>query len=579
MFRLVISCDDRVRRVPLTGATSTIGAAADNDVVVACVGVSRHHATLTRSGDTLVVRDVGSRNGLLVQGRRLDRIELSPGDGVQLGRAFVQLERISTSDADLALRIGRQSSTHEPPGKTESRADLTGSEAARAMQWLREAEDAEDGIGGGRRRELLSRARGIVHADAIVLCRLTRQGDLAFEEIDGELPSESAAAELAAMMRDPGDVLPLTAITRTGWTVVPLGSGRAMAVQSSVGSSRIDWHPFIEFVALRLFADRRRERKASSGIVNLIFPDRYIPGTSAAMRRLHEQLLGASRTRAHVLLRGENGTGKEFVAEILHASGSTAKGPFRAINCAAIPAELLEAELFGVRHRVATGVDPRPGLFIEANHGTVFLDEIGDLPLTLQPKLLRVLQEREVQPLGTSKPVKIDVRIIASTNRDLEQMLREHRFRDDLYYRLRGLEFTVPPLRERREDIPAIATELLSRIAESHHKRIEGVSRKALAQLTSYHWPGNVREMENVLERAISRCPSGGTLEAKHFDDLSAAPATPAPSSLQSNLATTERETILSALRRTDGNKSEAARLLGITRAGLYLKLKRHKID
>jgi two-component system response regulator HydG len=188
-------------------------------------------------------------------------------------------------------------------------------------------------------------------------------------------------------------------------------------------------------------------------------------------------------------------------------------------------------------------------------------------------------QEREIQPLGTSKPVKIDVRIISSTNRNLEQMLRDGTFREDLYYRLRGLEFTVPSLRERREDIPAFATELISRIAESHHKRIEGVSRKALAQLMSYPWPGNVRELENVLERAIARCPSGGTLESTYFDDLSAAPASRPASSLQSSLTTTERETILAALRRTDGNKSEAARLLGVTRAGLYLKLKRHKID
>jgi two-component system response regulator HydG len=415
-------------------------------------------------------------------------------------------------------------------------------------------------------------------ASAIVLCRIASSGSLAFDEINGDLPSEAATSELTAIVRTLRDAAPLQAINVGTWIVVPIDNRRVVAAETFEGS-RGDWRAFLEFVALRLFADRTERRKSGSLAGDLIFPERYIAGTSSAMRRLHEHLLGAARTRAHVLLRGENGTGKELVAEILHASGSTAKGPFRAINCAAIPADLIEAELFGVRQRVATGVDPRPGLFVEANHGTVFLDEIADLPLTLQPKLLRVLQEREIQPLGASKPVKIDVRIISSTNRNLEQMLRDGTFREDLYYRLRGLEFTVPALRERREDIPAFATELIARTAESHHKRIEGVSRKALAQLMSYPWPGNVRELENVLERAIARCTNGGTLESTYFDDLIASSSPRPTSSLQSNLATTERETILAALRRTDGNKSEAARLLGITRAGLYLKLKRHKID
>jgi DNA-binding NtrC family response regulator len=578
VLRLVISHDDRVRRVPITSATNTIGAAADNDVVIVCTGVSRHHATMKHNGETLTIDDAGSKNGLFVGGQRLDRVELSPGDSVQLGRALMKLERVSSSDAELSLRIHAAPASNVSSRRNTDSMEAGSNETARALQWLRDAETFDGSISGAKRRELLSRAREVMSARSIILCRVTSSGSLAFEEISGDLPSDPATSELTAAVRKLRDAPPLQAMTAGAWMVVPIENRRVVAAEIVPGA-RGDWRAFLEFVALRLFADRGERRKSGSVAGDLVFPDRYISGTSPAMRRLHEQLLGAARTRAHVLLRGENGTGKELVAEILHASGSTAKGPFRAINCAAIPAELLEAELFGVRHRVATGVDPRPGLFVEANHGTVFLDEIADLPLSLQPKLLRVLQEREIQPLGTSKPVKIDVRIISSTNRNLEQMLRDGTFREDLYYRLRGLEFTVPSLRERREDIPAFATELISRIADSHHKRIEGVSRKALSQLMSYPWPGNVRELENVLERAIARCASGGTLESTHFDDL-VAPASARPaSSLQSNLATTERETILAALRRTDGNKSEAARLLGITRAGLYLKLKRHKID
>jgi DNA-binding NtrC family response regulator len=578
VLRLVITHDDRVRRVPITSATHTVGAAADNDVVIACTGVSRHHATLKHKGETLIIKDAGSKNGLLVGGRRVDSVELSPGDAVQLGRALMKLERVSASDAELSLRIHAESTSHGSSRRNTDSMEAGSNETARALQWLRDAESFDGSISGAKRRDLLARAREVMSARAIVLCRIASSGSIAFEEISGDLPSDAAASELTAAVGKFRGAPPFQAISAGDWIVVPIDDRRAVAAEI-VHGSRGDWRAFLEFVTLRLFADRADRRKSGSVTGDLVYPDRYIAGTSSAMRRLHEQLLGAARTRAHVLLRGENGTGKELVAEILHASGSTAKGPFRAINCAAIPAELIEAELFGVRQRVATGVDPRAGLFVEANHGTVFLDEIGDLPLSLQPKLLRVLQEREIQPLGTSKPVKIDVRIISSTNRNLEQMLRDRTFREDLYYRLRGLEFTVPSLRERREDIPAFATEFISRIAESHHKRIEGVSRKALAQLMSYAWPGNVRELENVLERAIARCPSGGTLESTYFDDLVSAPSPRPASSLQSNLAITERETILTALRRTDGNKSEAARLLGITRAGLYLKLRRHKID
>jgi DNA-binding NtrC family response regulator len=578
VLRLVISHDDRVRRVPITSLTNTVGSEADNDVVIACTGVSRHHATLKQNGETVIVNDAGSKNGLFVAGRRMDRVELSPGDSVQLGRALMKLERVATSDAELSLRIHPRTGSHGSARRNTDSIEAGSNETAQALQWLRDVETVDGSINAAERRKLLARAREVMSAGAIVLCRMASSGSLAFDEISGDLPSEDVTSELTAFVRKLRDAAPLHAVNAGAWIVVLIGNRRVVAAEILPGS-RGDWRAFLEFVALRLFAGRTDRRKSGNISDDLVLPDRYIAGTSSAMRRLHEQLRGAARTRAHVLLRGENGTGKELVAEILHASGSTAKGPFRAINCAAIPAELIEAELFGVRQRVATGVDPRPGLFVEANHGTVFLDEIGDLPLSLQPKLLRVLQEREVQPLGTSKPVKIDVRIIASTNRNLEQMVREGTFREDLYYRLRGLEFTVPSLRERREDIPAFATELVARIAESHHKRIEGVSRKALSHLMTYAWPGNVRELENVLERAIARCPNGGTLESTYFDDLAAAPASRSASSLQSNLAATERDTILAALRRTDGNKSEAARLLGITRAGLYLKLKRHKID
>jgi transcriptional regulator with PAS, ATPase and Fis domain len=283
----------------------------------------------------------------------------------------------------------------------------------------------------------------------------------------------------------------------------------------------------------------------------------------------------------------------------VHASGPNASGPFVAINCAAIPSELLESELFGVHGRVATGVDPRPGLFIQADGGSIFLDQIGELAEPLQAKLLRVLQEREVLPLGASGPRKIDVRVIASSNRDLLQRTEESRFRADLYYRLRGLQFHIPPLRERREDIPALVLAFVTRASEAHHRRVQGVSRKALQLLMEHDWPGNVRELQSEVERAVLVCHRGGTLQAEQFgsvkwavDRKSAAPSgADKPSAtlpmavprhddgtLPERIDALERKAIKDTLRAARGNKSLAARMLGITRNGLAIKMKRLNI-
>jgi transcriptional regulator with PAS, ATPase and Fis domain len=335
-------------------------------------------------------------------------------------------------------------------------------------------------------------------------------------------------------------------------------------------------------------------------------PDAMIEGSSTAMRELMGQLRATVHSTLDVLLLGETGTGKELFARMVHASGPKREGPFVAINCAAIPSELLEAELFGVVGRVATGVDPRPGRFTQAGGGSIFLDEVGELPERLQAKLLRVLQEREVLPIGSSRPRKIDVRVISASNRDLARLVQERGFRADLYYRLRGLEFHIPPLRERREDLPELILTFASRASRKYRKRVQGVSRRALTQLMEYSWPGNVRELETEVERAVLLCPAGGTLESEHFGSIrweeerqrsgsSGEIAVAAPASLGSSSEGTdagaqaepdrrplkervdelERAAIAEALATTGGNKTRAAELLGITRNGLSLKMKR----
>jgi transcriptional regulator with PAS, ATPase and Fis domain len=298
-----------------------------------------------------------------------------------------------------------------------------------------------------------------------------------------------------------------------------------------------------------------------------------------------------ARSDLSVLLTGETGTGKEMFARLIHDSSSRAAGPFIAINCAAIPAELLEYELFGIGGRVATGVDAREGFFVQAHGGTLFLDEIGDLPERLQPKLLRALQEREVLAVGGSAPRKVDVRAVAASNRDLERLVKEGLFRADLFYRLRGIELRLPPLRERREDLPALLLAFAARAAAKYGKRVRGVSRRALSTLLSHDWPGNVRELESLIERAVLLCPDGGTLQREHLGIVetdhaepiqTALPvALPGPEeeTLQAQVDAVEREAILRALAAAKGNKSKAARLLGITRNGLALKMERLRIN
>ena len=262
-------------------------------------------------------------------------------------------------------------------------------------------------------------------------------------------------------------------------------------------------------------------------------------------------------------------------------------------------AELLEADLFGVEARVATGVDPRPGLFAKAEGGTLVLDEIGDMAERLQAKLLRVLQEREVLSVGAHHPRKIKVRVISASNQNLAQRVEAGTFRADLYYRLRGLQFHLPPLRERKDDLPALVLAFAHEAANRYDKEIHGVSRKALDLLTAYAWPGNVRELKNEVGRAVLLAKAGGHLESEHFGPVryavehATAPAQhaetptspvsastdsqidPAPRALHGRLDAVERQAISEALLLSQGNKSKAAQILGITRNGLALKMKR----
>jgi transcriptional regulator with PAS, ATPase and Fis domain len=452
---------------------------------------------------------------------------------------------------------------------------------------------------GQQRARLIEECRRTVGASSVALCRVSRNGELTIIHLAGQSPDAAAieaiiaCASTRSRSRQPFSILR----RRESSDLALVGSGSNI-VSAILPAGAEPWaEHVIQFVAERLVHSAIKPsasgRLSTLTASSLVLPSEMVVGTSVAMRELLQQMSATVSSGIDVLLSGETGTGKELLAHIVHNSCPTRSGPFVAINCAAIPGELLEAELFGVERRVATGVDPRTGLFIEADRGSIFLDEIAELPDRLQAKLLRVLQEREVLAVGASRPRRISVRIISASNQDLSRLVTEGRFRADLYYRLRGLEFHLPPLRDRAEDIPAMALEFLVRTAEEYGRDIAGMSNTAIEFLQQYTWPGNIRELQTEIRRAVLVCPNGQSLQKEHFGFLTRTVVRDIPRMieppegdgkvtgqtaavlLRERLAAIERIEIDSAMRNAGGNRSHAARLLGITRNGLAHKLRR----
>jgi DNA-binding NtrC family response regulator len=304
------------------------------------------------------------------------------------------------------------------------------------------------------------------------------------------------------------------------------------------------------------------------------------PNVVARSPKMQEVLATVERvapTNSTVLLGGESGVGKDLIARAIHEKSRRASGPFLKINSTAIPENLLESELFGFEKGAFTGaVASKPGKFELADKGTLFLDEIGDVPPATQVKLLRVLQEREFERLGGTKTVKVDVRLIAATNRDLRQALEQGTFREDLYYRLNVVPIDIAPLRERREDIPDLVNLFISRFAGESGKVIEGITPQAMQILVNYHWPGNVRELQNIVERACA-LSKGAQLDPGdiHIDQRPSKGGNGAPGFLPDGMTLEqwEDEMVQEALKRANGNKSQAARLLGLSRNALRYRL------
>jgi transcriptional regulator with GAF, ATPase, and Fis domain len=323
-----------------------------------------------------------------------------------------------------------------------------------------------------------------------------------------------------------------------------------------------------------LYRERARQQR---------FPE--IIGTAVAMAKVFTLLENAIASPVTVLLQGETGTGKELLARAIHAYGARKDRPFVTVNCGALPETLIESELFGHAKGAFTGaLRDQAGLFETAHGGTIFLDEIGETTPAMQVKLLRVLQEGEIRRVGETRPRRVDVRVITATNKDLAHEVEHKRFRHDLYYRLSVFPITVPPLRDRREDIPILVAHFLRRSSQKLDKPMPGLTPEAMAPLSQYHWPGNVRELENEIERAVVLAPAGATITPTHLSErLLASRALrvaipPEAGALQQARLAFEREYIAAVLRQQQGNATQAAKVLGLSRQMLQRKIKAYQL-
>jgi Nif-specific regulatory protein len=351
-----------------------------------------------------------------------------------------------------------------------------------------------------------------------------------------------------------------------------------LGVVGSMIAQAVKVHRLIEADRQRLLDENthlREELKERYDFSNLV-------GTSGPMRQVYEQVAQVARASTTVLLRGESGTGKELIAHAIHYNSSRAKKPFVKVSCAALPQDLIESELFGYEKGAFTGAYmTKKGRFEAADGGTLFLDEVGELNLATQVKLLRVLQEREFERLGSTTTVRVNLRLVAATNKDLEQAIAAGEFREDLYYRLNVFSLFVPPLRERKPDVLLLADHFLEKFSREHGKNVRRISTPAIDMLMSYHWPGNVRELSNVIERAVVVC-DGNSVHAHHLPptlQTAEASDTSIKLSLEDMVAAVEKDALQDALKSTRGSRAKAARLLRTTERIFNYKVRKYAID
>ena len=629
------TAEQRVHRV--TGATLTIGRSPASTVVLTDYHLSGDHAQITQIGDHYVFRDLRSTNGSAVEraGRRIPidasarwELALADGDMLLLGNRNDPV-RISVRigdevDDDAGDRVIASRSIMDLPQVTEQ-LDGEPAEALRVYKALQPL---------GARLEPAEVIDAIVAATFQLLPRATHVAVLLRNEHDKDRfalavsrqrdntptpgpnapdPVRASRAVLRRVLADRAAVLTANAQEELSTSESIMGGQilSMMAMPLWRGEDIIGLVQADNRASTNMFTDRDLEvalllgSQAALALDNATLVARLrvaeekargenvylkrratpikfdnIIGDSPAMKSVFNQLEKVIDTRATVCIEGETGTGKELIASAIHYQSGRKDKMFVAQNCAALPENLLESELFGHKRGAFTSADSdKKGLFEIADGGTLFLDEMGEMPLTLQAKLLRVLQENTIRPVGATSEKQVDVRIICATNRDLAAEVEKGRFRQDLYYRLMVFPIKLPPLRERREDISQLASHFLKRYAEEYRVELPGFTPDALDALTSYGWPGNIRELENEIQRIVIQAESGHWIEVTDLSprlrkiEGTVTRIAPKQGTLKEMMEQVERWLIAEALRDHGNNKTKTAATLGITREGLHKKL------
>lgn len=573
-----------------------VGSSTESDVFLPVRGVSREHALIVVTPEGLSVEDRGSKNGTLVDGEPIERHSLSRGSRVEFGPVGFEVDEVEADDFELAVVVdlGPRDPDSEAAGSQPSVETASlGRASSRpvAEVWLQVATSFFDRLftdSGVDPRGALFYLIESLGADGGCLLEWNREGDPLVLASRGRVGVPPPPA-----YQDRSD----------SFQTSPEVTFAYLDRQRSASPGLVVWGDFPGrseserlFRLLLRYLERTVESPAAAvaadagpraAYPDLVFPETYVPCVSAPMRALYRQMAALLDRDLPVLFVGETGVGKERLVSIFHRSSKRRDGPQVSINCAAIPAELLEAELFGIGKGVATGVQARPGKFQQAQGGTLFLDEIGEMMPSLQAKLLRVLQEKQVQPVG-GRPQPVDARIVAATNANLEQRMERGEFRRDLYYRLAGYVLEVPALRECRDDVPLLVEHFLNSIAGEAGLRLRGMTVKALGRLSAYSWPGNVRELQHEIRRLVYLCEGGGVIDvgmlperltARDSASLEGRDLEYADLQLEPRCRELETRLIQEALRRAEGMQVRAAGLLGISRNGLADKIKRLGID
>lgn len=602
-FQLTGSIEGKLCVFFLLPGQSSIGSAEDNTICLPHRTVSRYHARVLVDGEGITVEDLDSKNGTYLNGARVEKGRVREGDS--LGFGPIELKLASVAEEVRHLGIRRDDAEPELGGAEMPGVGWTATESGtpgggRLFRFLAWFASELAACGSSARPAGLQRLKDLTGSDAVAFLGWNGEGEPAIQTLLGvpALPAELLetrewfAAVSRASEGDMGQTFTRQETSsgrRITGAIAPGNRESAMGllVRTAAGSAAGELRPFLlavlQLVLLPGAGPVRRSMRVQA-VPSLTLPPDFAIPSSCGMTDVLDQVLVVAPGRIPVLITGETGTGKDVLARILHASsGSRSAGPFQAINCAALPADLLEAELFGVEKGSATGVLERTGLIQMADGGTLFLDEVGDMPLPLQPKLLRALQTFEVMPVGGRRALRVDVRILSATNSDPDALIQAGKLRRDLYYRLAGWTLEVPPLRDRPEDIPALVEHFLNRQCADIKKRVRGVTARALERLSRSRWPGNVRQLEHEVHRMVYACPEGGVIDTALLEKLlgaaEEAPNPPPGLDLGRNVSELESRLIRQALEKTRGNRSRAAELLGISRPTLYAKITEYGIE